>query len=114
MGNDVTGKSKGKPTDISTGISKTSPHRRSVLLGLGAFGLASACAEKDVILPGERLDIRGGALDAVDAAPQARPISLAQPVANADWTHRNGGPTPTIAHPALGAALAPAFSVGIK
>lgn len=83
--------------------------RRSVLTGLGAFGMMAACGERDIILPGERLDIRGGALDAATFVNQTREISLPAQVANAEWTHRNGGPTHRIAHPELGAALAPAF-----
>lgn len=76
-------------------------------------GLVTACGEPDIILPGERSDIRGGPLDAVAFVNEARPISLAAAVANADWTHRNGGPTHAIAHPALGTALAPLFTNNI-
>ena len=70
-----------------------------------ALVLLGACGEKDVILPGERFDLRASTV----MVNQVRPISLPAPRANADWTHRNGSPTHQITHPALGTALAPAF-----
>lgn len=80
---------------------------------IAVAGFLAACSEQDIILPGERLDIRGEAADAVAFANEARPISLAAPSANADWTHRNGGATHTIAHPALNASLAQIFAANI-
>lgn len=83
------------------------------MLAIGlAMGLA-ACGERDEILPGERLDIRGLATDAAAFANQSRPISLATARVNADWTHRNGGATHIIDHPMLGTALTQAFSNNI-
>ena len=70
-----------------------------------ALVLLGACGEKDVILPGERFDLRATPVE----VNQTRPISLRAARANADWTHRNGSPTHQITHPALGAALVPAF-----
>ena len=68
-----------------------------------------------MILPGERLDIRDGMAgqDAGEAMAGARPISLPAQQANADWTHRGGSATHFLTHPALGATLAPLFSVEI-
>ncbi|MCF2903486.1 PQQ-binding-like beta-propeller repeat protein [Octadecabacter sp. CECT 8868] len=80
---------------------------------LAVVGLLSACGEKDIILPGERLDIRGDLVDANAFVNQALPVSLGATTANADWTHRNGGPTHRIAHPALSTTLAPVFSTNI-
>uniref|UniRef100_UPI003F6D9940 PQQ-binding-like beta-propeller repeat protein n=1 Tax=Yoonia sp. TaxID=2212373 RepID=UPI003F6D9940 len=74
-----------------------------------ALVLLGACAEDDVILPGARFDLR----PAPPTVNQIRPVSLPAQVANPDWTHRNGGPTHKITHPALGATLAPAFVTGI-
>lgn len=83
--------------------------------GLGLFlatALLAACGEKDVILPGERVSIRGE--QAAEAfANEARPIALAAPVVNAEWTHRNGGPSHTITHPVLEAELTQIFAVNI-
>ena len=80
-----------------------------------ALSLLAACGDQDVILPGERLDIRDGMAgqDAGEAMAGARPISLPAQQANADWTHRGGSATHFLTHPALGATLAPLFSVEI-
>lgn len=94
-----------------TGIKTTT--RASTYVVLAMAGLLAACGEKDVILPGERLDIRGGAAGAVSFVNEARPISLPVAVANADWTHRNGGPTHAVSHPTLSTALTPLFSSDI-
>lgn len=79
-----------------------------------ALLLAGACAEPDIILPGERLDLRDGM--AGSEAPlvnTARPISLPAAQTNASYTHRAGGPTHTLTHPVLAASLSPVFSVSI-
>lgn len=91
----------------------TGRFRTSLLALLAATGLLAACGERDIILPGERLGIRGEALGADAFINEARPIALAAQVTNADWTHRNGGPTHRITHPTLGAALTPVFAANI-
>ncbi len=77
---------------------------------LAALLLAGCGRAPDVILSGERLPLResGGTLV---AAP--RGLALSAPQANADWTHRNGGPDHALGHPALGGALQSLFSVQI-
>lgn len=70
-----------------------------------ALALLGACGEKDVILPGERFDLR----ETPVTINQVRPVSLPAQRVNADWTHRNGSPTHQITHPALGATLSPVF-----
>lgn len=71
--------------------------------------LLAACGDNDVILPGERFDIR----EQPEMVNQTLPISLPQPQTNAAWSHRNGSPTHSIAHPALGATLNPLFVADI-
>ena len=78
-----------------------------------ALGLLAACAEKDNILPGERLGIRGDVIGADAFVNEARPISLGAASANAEWTHRNGSPTHSLRHPSLGTSLAPLFITNI-
>lgn len=78
---------------------------------IAALVVLAGCGERDVILPGERQDIRPGALTEEMGGP--RDIRLAEPRANADWTHRNGSPTHMIRHPALGASLSQAFAAPI-
>ncbi len=80
----------------------------SIAAALSVFVLA-ACGDDDVILPGERFDIR--ATGAVEN--QVLPVSIPVARANADWGHRNGSPSHSISHPALGAALAQVFAVEI-
>lgn len=75
--------------------------------------LAACGGGPDVILPGERLDIRGDVPDTVAFVNEARPISLPAPSTNADWTHRNGGPSHSISNPTLAANLTPLFSASI-
>ncbi len=79
-----------------------------------ALGLLAACGEKDIILAGERLDIRDGMAGAAVETAVA-PRAFAMPVArnNADWTHRNGGPVHPGGHVALGGALEQVFAVNI-
>lgn len=90
---------------------------KPILAGLIALGTLAACGGQEEILPGERLDIRADRDGAAQAAgPQVnqdRPISLARPVENTDWTHRNGGPEHGIIHPALGRGLTQAFAADI-
>lgn len=82
---------------------------KAIVCGLAGLAFLAACGERDVILPGERLDLRP-----TDATPnETRAINLVSPVANADWTHRNGEPDHSIRHPLLGAALTQVFSVDI-
>lgn len=99
---------------------RTSPQRRtrraprSVWLGLlGASALLAACTEPDVILPGQREDIRSvlqTESDFIDQTPAfegnvARAIALPGTVANANWTHTTGSPATRVAHPALSSNL---------
>ncbi len=74
-----------------------------------ALGLLTACGEDDVILPGERFNLRETPL----LANIVRPIALPAAQANANWTHPNGGPDHQISHPALGTALTPVFTADI-
>lgn len=82
-------------------------------VGLGALVLLAACGEREVVLPGERLDLRA-VTDAPILPPEgARPISLGAPVALASWSHTGGSPEHRAPHAALsGTALAWAAPIG--
>ncbi len=83
-------------------------------IGLTGLALLIGCGDRDVILPGERLDLRDGMAGARDVAVnEARPLALPAPTAYADWPQRGGSATHTLSHPALGAALTRAFVVNI-
>ncbi len=78
------------------------------------LSLLVACSDNDVLLQGPRLDIRDGFAGAQETeVNQALPIRLTPASINTEWTHRGGGPTHRIAHPALGEALALQFAVKI-
>lgn len=82
---------------------------KTILVAGLLAALTAGCGEKDVILPGERVDIRE-----VEAfVNQAGPVNFAAPRVNADWTHRNGGPDHQISNPALGTTLSLVFAADI-
>ena len=74
-------------------------------LALMSLAVLVACGERELILPGDRQDIRDQAV----FANQVAPISLPAAQANAQWGHRNGTPSHSITHPALGRDLQPVF-----
>lgn len=82
---------------------------KTLLVGLSALVVLSACGEKDIILPGPREAIRAEAA----TVNRAVPISLTAPQPNASWTHRNGAADHTSAQPALAANLQQIFAVDI-
>jgi len=82
---------------------------QNFLMATAAAVLLVACSERDIILPGERLDIR----PSTDIVNETRSVNLVSPVANASWTHRNGGADHRIIHPALPATLTQAFVADI-
>ncbi len=106
----------------------------SVALMAAVLALA-ACERRELILPGERLDLRAlGTAEVADPldpnaevieaaqaegrapgtpANRALPISLPAPQANAAWTHRNGSPTHRLRHPALSPAPQRVWSANI-
>lgn len=78
--------------------------------GALAVVLVAAC-DREVPLPGERLELRG-AIETVE--PPVSVAFAAPPVQqNADWTHRTGSAAKTPLHPALSATLSPVWSVRI-
>jgi len=88
--------------------------RKALVAGLALAGLLAGCAEREVILSGERFDVRTpldasipteGAPAPTEAVIENRsvPISLPSPVVNADWTHRGGNARHLAPHVALSA-----------
>ena len=80
-----------------------------MLLG-SVLAMMAACGERDVILPGERFEIRPQAAALVN---QSAAVNFAAPSVNASWTHRNGDADHAIAHPALNANLTQVFATSI-
>ncbi|WP_102109263.1 PQQ-binding-like beta-propeller repeat protein [Oceaniglobus roseus] len=81
---------------------------KPVLAVGSALALLVSCGEPEVILTGERLDLRADLSaptddTAGDAADASRAIGLPAPRVNAGWTQKAGGPDHDSGHLALGA-----------
>ena len=83
-------------------------------------GLLASCGEDELILPGERLDLRAPLDAPLDATAEDQsglsrdvPISLPPVTVNANWTHKNGNAQHRLAHPALNRNLSQIWSVEI-
>ena len=74
-----------------------------------SLALLAACGEDDVILPGDRFDIRQQPV----AQNVVAPVGLPAAQVNQSWGHRNGSPSHAITHPALGTTLTPVFIANI-
>lgn len=97
-----------------------------VVTGLGLITLLAACGERELILPGERFNVRTP-LDAsvpvegeaAPVAPADRPENLSVPISlpaassNVDWTHRGGNNRHLAPHGALSASPQRVWSVNI-
>nr|WP_166416303.1 PQQ-like beta-propeller repeat protein [Cochlodiniinecator piscidefendens] len=90
------------------------------------IAILAGCGNRELILEGERLDIRDGtvAVEPSDATRQdeiaeeaaanlAVPIDLPAPQNISEWTHRNGSAQHHVTHPALGTSLAQVWSTNI-
>jgi len=93
-----------------------------MIAGAAIVGLLVGCAKRELILPGERLDLRspfGEAAEQGDGAAVAVavnrsvPITLPATVNHSEWTHRNGTPEHKITHPALARNLTHIWSASI-
>lgn len=91
-------------------------HARRICL-LGAIALLAACGNRELILEGERLDLRAP-LDpeetvVEEVAEISTDITLPAQVNHTEWTHRNGTASHRIQHPALSRTLASVWSTNI-
>lgn len=96
-------------------MTESRSRRRSAAALALLAGVALAGCEREVILPGERLDPRalsGTGVPAV-APDRAEPITLPATVNHAAWTHRGGTATHAITHPALAPVSTRVWSVPI-
>lgn len=87
---------------------------RIIPLAALVLTLLTGCSEPDLVLPGERLDLRAGTAGE-PAAEVNRALSIALPSAqvNTAFSHRGGSAQHLLPHPALGASLTQVFSVPI-
>ncbi|WP_298861900.1 PQQ-binding-like beta-propeller repeat protein [uncultured Sulfitobacter sp.] len=93
---------------------KRSVASRAFFVGiLGAATFLSACAEPEIVLPGQRENVRSVLQDQGDTAQEQgafegnsnRAISLPAARANAEWSQTFGSPANRVVHPALGGSL---------
>jgi len=89
-------------------------HGKTLTLAIAASLALGACAQKEPILQGERLNLRGEATEVV-TRPTAEVTQLTVPAQQnyAQWTHKNGSTAHRVAHPALGTALTRVWSANI-
>lgn len=95
------------------------------ITGAAVLGLLVGCGKKELILTGERLDLRTPLVDVADDAVakpadatdatvnRALPIALPAMVNHSQWTHRNGSAEHQISHPSLAKTLTPLWSASI-
>ncbi len=95
------------------------------LAGAGLLALLAACAEREVILQGERFPIRADLASSVpvegepapvapaEEANQSLPIALPGQTNSGDWTHRAGNARHLMPHSALSPAPARVWSANI-
>lgn len=103
-------------------FAKGAARTRGIALGLlGAAAFLTACTEPDVILQGQREDVRSVLQNAPDfiegpaafEGNQTRAISLPTARVNANWTQTTGSAATRVSHAALGSALTLAWSADI-
>lgn len=88
--------------------------REIAMAAAGLLVLLAGCAEKEEILPGERIAVADSVLGATPPArAAATPVALPAPVANADWGQPGGNAAHRGAHVALRVPPAPLWSVPI-
>ncbi len=87
---------------------------RNCFAGSLAITILISCGSQDVILPGERLDIRGSGSGAnISSANNSVQINLSRPVNLSSWTHRAGNANHRIQHASFTTAPVQVWSADI-
>lgn len=71
---------------------------------LFALLIIAACGEQEILLDGERLDVRGNPFP-VEKVNRSAPLALPSAIVNRDWTHVGGNARHQLTHPALATNL---------
>ena len=87
--------------------------RQNWIMALIGAAVLAGCADKEVILPGKRENLRGDAVEASEIVNETRAIRLPGETRNAEWTHRIGSPAYRVANAALSQTPALAWSANI-
>ncbi len=88
-------------------------------IGLGLVTFLAACGEREVILPGQREDLRAIMSDSEANAPEVTPenrtlpVTLPKMMTNANWTQRHGTPQTRVDHPAYSGTMQMLWSAKI-
>ncbi|MCY4335102.1 MAG: PQQ-binding-like beta-propeller repeat protein [Litoreibacter sp.] len=82
------------------------------LVGASLLAL-SACGERELVLDGERFDVRQTAPPSSATELATRAFVAPAPVNYSSWTHRGGDASRNVTHPALATSLTQVFSVDI-
>jgi len=85
---------------------------RTMIFALTGAALLGACADKDIILPGKREDLRSSTA-ADEVVNQERAIRVPSAKTNSSWTHRIGSPSYRVSNAALSQSPKLAWSAGI-
>lgn len=91
---------------------------KAVLLGLAGAVALAGCDEREVILTGERMNVRDvlqtrADLSASETENTSRAVALAGQSANADWPQSGVSPFARVSHAAYSGGFAPTWSVAI-
>ncbi len=117
---------KAGQTEQQAGTDRVNLGRNGLMAGVAALAVLAACAEREVILPGERFPVRAPLEDSVpvegepapvapeaNPAPEARDIALPATQSNADWAQRGGGARHAAAHVAFSASPVAVWTASI-
>ena len=84
----------------------------TVILAAVSGLVLTACAQREVLLTGERESIRGDEI-ALDLPSETKSVRLPSVSRNTSWTHRHGTPRYRTSHPALASTPTLAWSADI-
>ncbi len=117
---------KAGQTEQQAGTDRVNLGRNGLMAGVAALAVLAACAEREVILPGERFPVRAPLEDSVpvegepapvapeaNPAPEARDIALPATQSNADWAQRGGGARHAAAHVAFSSSPVAVWTASI-
>lgn len=85
---------------------------RKFAISVAVAAFVAGCADEEVILSGERLDLDGSAIEA-GTVNRAAPLALPAASVNGDWTHTAGNPAHQLSHVALDRELSLAWRADI-
>ena len=101
---------------MSMGLDRPMTMKPTLMLCAAVALVLSGCAQREEILPGERLNLRDGFLSQEadpDQTNSSQPISLPAAVASGEWSHRGGAVTRRQGHSALGAGTTLVWATNI-